>query len=52
MYTELASRTQTEDIALHVSYLEIYQETGYDLLNPAAQMPAGLAVGLPKVGVF
>ncbi|XP_071955175.1 uncharacterized protein [Antedon mediterranea] len=38
------------DFTVHVSYLEIYQETGYDLLNPTARMP-GVVAHLPKVSV-
>lgn len=36
IYKELEKRTD-EDISVHISYLEIYQETGYDLLNPGAR---------------
>ena len=37
-----------EDVGLHVSYMEIYQDTGYDLLNPGERSGA-LMVTLPKV---
>ena len=49
VYNALSTRTQSEDIAIHVSYLEIYQEIGYDLLNPAGQMAPGFAISPPKV---
>lgn len=37
-----------EDVKVQISYLEIYQETGYDLLNPGLQH-GGLVTRLPKV---
>ncbi|XP_033126979.1 kinesin-like protein KIF9 [Anneissia japonica] len=40
----------SSDVTIHVSYMEIYQETGYDLLNPTARM-SGVVAHLPKVSV-
>ncbi len=37
-----------EDVSVHISYMEIYQDTGYDLLNPGTR-PGALMVTLPKV---
>ena len=37
-----------EDVTVHVSYMEIYQDVGYDLLNPGTR-PGALMVTLPKV---
>ena len=38
IYTELERRAAgMEEFQVHVSYMEIYQESGYDLLNPAAR---------------
>ena len=49
VYNALEAR-QNEDFAVHISYMEIYQETGYDLLNPAAR--AGfLVTAPPKVDI-
>lgn len=36
------------EVKVHISYMEIYQDTGYDLLNPGA-MPGALMLTLPKV---
>ncbi|XP_070560392.1 uncharacterized protein [Ptychodera flava] len=49
IYKSLESR-QDEDISVHVSYLEIYQEVGYDLLNPSTR-PGNVVTHLPKVHV-
>nr|XP_006812991.1 PREDICTED: kinesin-like protein KIF6-like [Saccoglossus kowalevskii] len=49
IYRALQSRTD-EDISVHVSYLEIYQETGYDLLNPSTRQ-GNVVTHLPKVSV-
>ena len=38
-----------EDMTVQVSYMEIYQDVGYDLLNPGTR-PGALMVTLPKVG--
>ncbi len=40
--------SQGEDVSVHVSYMEIYQDVGYDLLNPGTR-PGALMVTLPKV---
>ena len=39
---------ERQDITVHVSYMEIYQDVGYDLLN-AGMRPGALMVTLPKV---
>ena len=45
-----SSRSEREmpGVRVHVSYMEIYQDTGYDLLNPGAR-PGSLMLSLPKV---
>ncbi|XP_078586159.1 uncharacterized protein LOC144868051 isoform X1 [Branchiostoma floridae x Branchiostoma japonicum] len=48
IYKALEERQQ-EEISVKVSYLEIYQETGYDLLNPASK--TGVVPQLSKVSV-
>ncbi len=47
IYKALASK-QDEDITVHVSYMEIYQEVGYDLLNTAARTNS-VVTPFPKV---
>ena len=47
IYNELENRTE-EDISVHVSYLEIYQEIGYDLLNPGLRTQS-YVTPFPKV---
>ena len=37
-----------EEMKVHISYMEIYQDTGYDLLNPGTR-PGSLMLTLPKV---
>lgn len=37
-----------QDVSVHVSFMEIYQDVGYDLLN-AGTRPGALMVTLPKV---
>ncbi|KAK3104135.1 hypothetical protein FSP39_024670 [Pinctada imbricata] len=46
IYKELEKRTE-EDISIHISFLEIYQEVGYDLLNPGARTNS-LVTPFPK----
>lgn len=48
IYKAIEERQINEDITLHISYMEIYQDTGYDLLNPASRT-ATLSTALPKV---
>ncbi|XP_062607249.1 kinesin-like protein KIF6, partial [Saccostrea cucullata] len=50
IYKELEKRTE-EDISVHISYLEIYQETGYDLLNPGARTQSAVTP-FPRVSVM
>lgn len=47
MYKELEKRTG-EEWSVHISYMEIYQDVGFDLLNPGSR-PGSLMVTLPKV---
>ena len=47
MFEELEKRTG-EEWSVHVSYMEIYQDVGFDLLNPGSR-PGSLMVTLPKV---
>ena len=39
---------EEEVVKVHISYMEIYQDTGYDLLNPGTR-PGSLMLTLPKV---
>ncbi len=49
LYKEVDRRTSSrEDVSVQISYMEIYQDTGYDLLNPGMR-PGALMVTLPKV---
>ncbi|KAL4224986.1 hypothetical protein ACF0H5_015681 [Mactra antiquata] len=50
IYKELEKRT-TEDLSIHISYLEIYQDVGYDLLNPGARTQS-YVTPFPKVNVI
>ncbi|XP_033751791.1 LOW QUALITY PROTEIN: kinesin heavy chain-like [Pecten maximus] len=50
IYKELEKR-QDEDISVHISYLEIYKEVGYDLLNPGARTQS-VVTPFPKVNVL
>ena len=48
IYDVLAERQKNEDIEIHVSYLEIYQDIGYDLLNSASRASV-VVQSFPKV---
>lgn len=48
IYRALEKRGEGEENSVHVSYMEIYQDVGYDLLN-AGMRPGALMVTLPKV---
>ena len=50
IYRALEKRGDGEENSVHVSYMEIYQDVGYDLLN-AGMRPGALMVTLPKVCV-
>ncbi|XP_060082119.1 kinesin heavy chain-like [Ylistrum balloti] len=50
IYKELEKR-QDEEISVHISYLEIYKEIGYDLLNPGARTQS-VVTPFPKVNVL
>eukprot|EP00117_Sycon_ciliatum_P040291 scpid66552/ scgid0749/ Kinesin-like protein KIF6 len=49
LYERLSAR-EGIDWSVHISYLEIYQDTGYDLLNPGARGHSMMAT-LPKVAI-
>eukprot|EP00057_Strongylocentrotus_purpuratus_P018758 XP_011673232.1 PREDICTED: uncharacterized protein LOC763216 [Strongylocentrotus purpuratus] len=49
IYKSLANQKFAE-LSIKVSYLEIYQEVGYDLLNPTTR-PGNVVTHLPKVTV-
>ncbi|XP_070198832.1 kinesin heavy chain-like [Littorina saxatilis] len=50
IYKSLEQR-ENEDISLHISYLEIYQEVAYDLLSTSARTASPVTV-FPKVNVM
>ena len=39
---------ESPEVKVHISYMEIYQDTGFDLLNPGTR-PGSLMLTLPKV---
>ncbi|XP_071503220.1 kinesin-like protein KIF6, partial [Diadema antillarum] len=49
VYKSLESK-EFDELTVKVSYLEIYQEVGYDLLNPTTR-PGNVVTHLPKVTV-
>lgn len=48
VYGELERRSDGEEFAVQISYMEIYQDNGYDLLNPGNTSDA-VMTQLPKV---
>ncbi|XP_064635817.1 kinesin heavy chain-like [Lineus longissimus] len=50
IYNALANQKDADN-SIHMSYLEIYQEVGYDLLNPAARNSSAVTP-FPKVVVL
>ena len=48
VYGELERRSDGEECTVHISYMEIYQDNGYDLLNPGNTSDA-VMTQLPKV---
>ncbi|XP_052801023.1 uncharacterized protein LOC128231841 isoform X2 [Mya arenaria] len=50
VYKELEKRSQ-EDLSVHISYLEIYQDVAYDLLNPGARIQGSFVTPFPKVTI-
>lgn len=50
IYKELEKRT-SEEVSVHISYIEIYQDIGYDLLNPGARTQS-YVTPFPKVCDF
>jgi kinesin family protein 6/9 len=50
IYKRLAER-ENEDISVHISYLEIYQEVAYDLLSTTARSASPVVV-FPRVSHF
>ncbi len=49
IFAEVAKRSDSQ-YSVHISYLEIYNETGYDLLDPDREIKA--LEDLPKVSVM
>ena len=47
IYKELEKRNE-EDLSIHLSYIEIYQDIGYDLLNPGLRLQS-FVTPFPKV---
>jgi len=48
VYSALEKR-DSEDLSVHISYLEIYQDVAYDLLNPGARIQGSYVTPFPKV---
>lgn len=48
VYGELEKRSDKEELTVHITYMEIYQDTGYDLLNPGSTTDS-MMTELPKV---
>ena len=48
VYSELERRSDGEEFVVHITYMEIYQDSGYDLLNPGNTSDA-VMTQLPKV---
>lgn len=48
VYSQLERRSDGEEFVVHISYMEIYQDSGYDLLNPGNTSDA-VMTQLPKV---
>lgn len=46
--TSSRSERERPGVRVYISYMEIYQDTGFDLLNPGAR-PGSLMLTLPKV---
>eukprot|EP00118_Oscarella_pearsei_P005077 m.22717 g.22717 ORF g.22717 m.22717 type:complete len:941 (+) comp28387_c0_seq1:162-2984(+) len=51
VYRSLEERAGDEEICVEISFLELYQEVGYDLLNPGLRND-GMTTELPKVTVL
>ena len=49
IYHSIKERESTEDIVVNISYMEIYQDTAYDLLNASSRCTATVSTLLPKV---
>lgn len=47
IYNNINQR-DSKDISIHVTYMEIYKEVGYDLLNPATKA-GSMIIELPRV---
>ena len=50
VYDALEKKDPEEDWKIEISFMEIYQDVGYDLLNPGSQ-GGSMMVKLPKVSV-
>ena len=48
MYNTLGERTDSDNVELSITYLEIYQNAAFDLLNAAS----GASARLPKISVI
>ena len=50
IYEKLKDRPD-QDVSVHISYFEIYNEIGYDLLNPASRLESLLYTNLPRISI-
>ena len=50
IYDKLKDR-ENQDISVHISHFEIYNEVGFDLLNPASRLDSLMYAGLPKISI-
>ncbi|KAI6659298.1 Kinesin-like protein KIF6 isoform X2 [Oopsacas minuta] len=50
IYDKIKDR-EDQEISIHISYFEIYNEIGFDLLNPASRLESLLYTGLPKISI-
>ena len=50
IYNKLRER-ENQDTSLHISHFEIYNEVGYDLLNPASRLDTLMYASLPKISI-
>lgn len=51
VYQALEARSRDEELRVEISFMEIYQEVGYDLLNPGLR-DDGMTTELPRVVVL
>ena len=50
IYDKLKDR-EDQDISIHISHFEIYNEVGYDLLSPASRLDSFMYAVLPKISI-